>query len=103
MGQEVHMEQQELNEEQLKAKHEEMVRGIAFEGLMHHEGFAFVKAYYENKLKAFVNDMFNQEKKPISEFENERHELMGLKKLFGEIDWAVNQLENDRKNSKSTK
>lgn len=96
------MEQQELNEEQKKAKQEAMTRAIAFESLTHNEGFSYLKAYFDNKLKAFVNELFNKEDRPISDFEGERRELLGLKRMFGEIDFELNRLADERTHSKST-
>lgn len=96
------MEQSELTKEQLKAKEEMLERAAAFQLLTTSPGFAYLKAYYENKIKAFVNDLFNQEGKSITDFEGDRREIIGMKKMFGEIDWALLELEKERKNAKPT-
>lgn len=95
------MEQAELTKEQKQSREETLVRASAFALLAHNEGFKYIKAYYENKLQSFVTSMFTQENKAIGEFEAERREIMGLKKMFGEIDWALTELERE-KNAKPT-
>lgn len=96
------MEESKLTPEQEKAKQEMLERASALQQLQHADGFKYLKAYYENKIKSFVSDMFNQEGKAIAEFEAERREIMGLKRMFGEIDWALTELEKERENAKST-
>lgn len=94
---------QELTKEQEESRKESVERAQAFEGLMMHPGFKYQKAYYENRLKAFVNDLFNKVDKPISDFEGERRELIGLKKLFSEITFEVDQARNERKTNRTAK
>lgn len=89
-------QQPELTEEQKQFKEEQLKRASAFEALSHQEGFKYQKAYYENKIKAFVNDLFNKEDIPITDFEGQRREIIGLKKMFGDIEFELQQLEAER-------
>ena len=41
--------------------------------------------------------------KPIEEFANERHELIGIRKLLGWIDNDLKTLEDDRKKARKKK
>lgn len=96
------MQPNNLTEEQLKAKQEELERCEAFEQMSHTQGFIYQKAYYENTLKAFINDMFNKEERPITDFEAGRQQLIGLKKMFGDIEYHLGVLKHERESAKST-
>lgn len=81
--------QVELTQEQQEALLEELKRGAAFEEMLTSNGWAYIHSYYQNQIKAFINDMMNQADQPIIKFEDRRHELLGLKKLLSQIDSAV--------------
>lgn len=84
-----------LSEEQKQAFQESLARGEAFEELIRTKGWGYVKAWYQNKVQGFATNLLLDEKKAIGEFEGERRELIGLRKLLGSI-------ENDIKNLKDT-
>lgn len=66
-------------------------------------GWSFVKQYYQTKIQKFASDLLLQDGKQISEFESERRELIGLRKLLGMIDSDIKTVEHDRQNKPTTK
>lgn len=80
-----------------QSKNEFYERAGAFEELVRTKGWEWVKAYYQTELASFINDLFNNEDKPIADFEFQRRELMGLKKLLTTIDADLQELERLRK------
>lgn len=85
-----------LTQEQEQAFQEELERGAAFEEMMTTKGWSFILSYYQNQIKSFMNTVMSDER-PIQEFENKRQELLGLKKLFSQIDSSVRILNDKRK------
>lgn len=63
-----------------------MDRGQAFEELIRTKGWGYVKAWYQAKIQKFATSILIGDNKPIQEFEDERRELMGLRKLLGMIE-----------------
>jgi len=59
-------------------------------------GWGWVKAFYQAKIQQFANNLLLNDKKPINEFEGERHELIGLRKLMGSIENDIKVVEDDR-------
>lgn len=96
--------EQTLTKEQQEALRETLERGVAFEEMVTTKGWQYIVAYYQNQIALFMNDIMGSGK-PIEEFEEKRHELMGLKKLLGQIDSAMQTLntsrEQEAKNGKS--
>jgi len=90
----------ELSEEQKQALSESLTRGSAFEEMVRSQGWGFIKAYYQAKIQRFATSLLLEENKPISDFEAERRELIGLRKLIGLIDNDIKALENDRQKNK---
>lgn len=61
--------------------------------------------WYQNKIQHFATSLLVSDQKPISEFENERRELIGLRKLMGIIDndlTILHKHEEDEKSKEST-
>jgi hypothetical protein len=77
-------------------------RATAFEEMARTEGWEYVKAYYQNLIKAFINDLLTKDE-PVASYENHRQELKGLAKLFGLIDSDLQQLEKYRNEQKATR
>lgn len=71
-------------------------RGEAFEVLIKEKGWEYIKSYFQSKIQAFANSLLVEDNKQISDFENERREIIGLKKLLGFIDNDIKILEDDR-------
>lgn len=90
------MENNELSEAQQLDYQERMTRGVAFEEIANSKGFEYIKAYYQNSLANFVNDVFNSESTPLEKFEDKRHEILGLKKLIAKINGDMDFLKNER-------
>ena len=76
----------ELTQEQQLSLEESLKRGEAFEELINTRGWGYVKVYYTAKVQQFASSLLVSEKKGIEEFEAERRELIGLRKLLGMID-----------------
>jgi hypothetical protein len=84
---------------QEQSKRESLVRGEAFEELVRTKGWTFVKAYFENKVKALATSLLVEDK-PITEYVGERYELVGLRKLFGYIEQDIKVLKDENKTPK---
>lgn len=84
-----------LTQEQEEALKETLQRGVAFEEMLTTKGWQYIQAYYQNQIAVFISDIINSDK-PIIEFEEKRHELMGLKKLLGQVDSAIQTLNVSR-------
>jgi len=61
-------------------------RGEAFEELIRTRGWGFIKAWYQNKVQAFATALLLKDKESIATFEDDRRELIGLRKIMGMID-----------------
>lgn len=92
-----------LSPEQEQAKLEQLKRGAAFEELIRSNGWKLIQGYYQNRVVALTNGILTASEKDISEFEQERRELVGIKKLFSHIDGDIKALENERQTDKPTK
>lgn len=63
-----------------------MERGEAFEELIRTRGWGYIKAWYQNRIQQLASALLLDDKKDISTFENDRRELIGLRKIIGMID-----------------
>lgn len=90
----------DLTKEQQEEINEYIKKGVAFEGMVSSDGWQYIKAYYELKLKQFVSMVFSKDQEPLQSFEKERSELIGLKKLMTEIDFAIKKLNDEREKIK---
>jgi len=90
-----------MDNQQEQAKKDALARGVAFTRMIKEDGWKFVKMYFENRVKAFTTNVLIQEK-PLVEFEKERDEIVGLRKLFSFIDSDVKLLENESKKDTGT-
>lgn len=86
-----------------------MERGEAFEELIRTRGWGFIKAWYQNKIQRLASSLLLDEKQAIETFENDRRELIGLRKIIGMIDNDIQVLhdkiekDNNDKAKRSTK
>ena len=67
-------------------------RGEAFEELIRTRGWGFVKEWYQQKIQRLASGLLVNDKKDILEFEAERRELIGLRKLLGMIEQDITTL-----------
>lgn len=79
---------------------ESLQRGQAFEELIRSKGWELVKGWYQNKIQHFATSLLIGDQKGIVEFENERRELIGLRKLFGLIDNDLKVLREENEKAK---
>ncbi len=78
------------------ALNEVMERAGAFEAMVTTKGWEYIQAYYQNKVQGLASSILLQDSKPMEDFENERRELIGLKKLLNFIDNDLTTLANER-------
>jgi hypothetical protein len=90
------MDRPELTDAQKQQLEETCARGVAFEEIIHSKGWKLITGYYESLVKNFVNEVLLQDAKPISEFETQRREIIGLRKLMNQINDDVEVLKNER-------
>jgi hypothetical protein len=92
---------------QKEALEESLSRGQAFEELIRTKGWEYIKAYYQAKIQNFATSLLIKGDKKIEEFEGERQELIGLRKIFGFVDNDLktlkDKIENDKKTGTVTK
>jgi hypothetical protein len=96
------MDRPELTDAQQEQLTETMQRGVEFEEIVRSKGFERIRANYENRIRLFVNNLLLHDEKKIEEFENERYELIGLRKLFGSIESDLKVLRDERERTKPT-
>jgi hypothetical protein len=89
--------------DQEKAYQEILERGEAFEELIRTRGWGFIKAWYQNKIQHFATSLLLQDKEAIATFENERRELIGLRKIMGMIDNDIQVLHDKIEKDKNEK
>jgi len=92
------MDKQELSKEAKQSLNESKARGEVFQLMIRSKGWEFVKAFYTNRVQSFASGLLMQDKKPIADFEDERRELIGIRKLLGYIDNDIKNLEGETKN-----
>lgn len=90
------MDKTQLSEAQKAYQDEQLKRGAAFEELIRTKGWEYVKAFYQNKMQALANNLMLSAD-PITKFEGERQELVGIRKLLAFIDSDIKALEEFRK------
>jgi len=83
-----------------QALQDSLVRGSAFEELIRTKGWEFVKAWYQAKVQYLATELLMNDKKQMAEFENERRELMGIRKLLGFVDNDIRILRKHEENNK---
>ena len=77
-----------------------MDRGQSFELLIRTKGWKYIKDFYQAKIQQFATSLLTSENKKIEEFESDRRELIGLRKLLGMIE---NDIEIARKQNEKSK
>lgn len=77
-----------------------MTRGSDLEEMVKSRGWEWVKKYFQARVQGLANGLLLEDKKPITDFDNERRELIGLRKLIGSIDSDIKTVENDRQKNK---
>lgn len=89
-----------LSEEQQKEYQEALTRGSDLEEMVKSRGWEWVKKYFQARVQGLANGLLLEDKKPITDFDNERRELIGLRKLIGSIESDIKTVENDRQKNK---
>lgn len=69
----------------------------AYEQLVHTNGWGYVKAFIEQRLKAFTNKALLEGFSSMEEYQMKRGEVNGLRELLADIEWTLKQLEQYRK------
>lgn len=91
-----------MTEPQIEALKETLKRGSEFEVMMQSAGWKLIESYVASKIQIFANDIILQDDKDISEFEKERREIIGIRKLLNIISGDVETLKNERKRETAT-
>lgn len=88
-----------FEEQQEKARQEaldeSLKRASAFEAMMGTDGWKLVEAFYQNEIKAFTNSALS-EGKNLENLDDERNQLIGIRKLFGYIQGDLDVLKRHR-------
>lgn len=85
-----------LSDQQKAFLDDALKRAGAYEELIRTKGWEYIKAYYESRVKALASGLLVSDR-PIEEFDGERRELIGLRKLLGSIESDLNVLADFRK------
>lgn len=94
------MDNTKLNPAQEQFLHETLERASAFEETIRTKGWEHIKAYYTNLIQKLANDLLMSDK-PITEFEAQRNEAKGLRKLLMKVESDLKTLENERNKEKA--
>jgi hypothetical protein len=94
------LQEENLSQEQKEAYQQALIRGSAFEELIRTQGWEYVKKYYEARVQQFANNMLLQDRVSIAQFEAERWEIIGIRKLFNMIENDIKAVEMDREKAK---
>lgn len=81
----------DLTAQQQSSLDESLQRGEAFLKLTLSPEWNYIKAYYENKIKALVNGLIVTDAE-IEKFESERQQIKGLRKLFSMMETDIQAL-----------
>ncbi len=92
-----------MEDKQKQAYQEILERGEAFEELIRTRGWGFIKAWYQNKVQLFASGLLLKDKEAIGMFEDERRELIGLRKIMGMIDNDIQVLHDKIEKDKNEK
>lgn len=90
-------------DKQQQAYQEILERGEAFEELIRTRGWGFIKAWYQNKIQRFASSLLLKDSEKIETFEEERRELIGLRKIMGMIDNDIQVLHDKIEKDKNEK
>jgi hypothetical protein len=89
------MEEVNLTPEQQEAYQDSVERGQAFDQMIHTKGWGYVKAWYQNKIQVLATSLLLEDQKAIQEFEKDRQELIGIRKLLGLIESDIQIAKKD--------
>jgi hypothetical protein len=92
-----------LESQQQEALEESLLRGASFEELIRTKGWEYVKAWYQKKIQLLASSLLLEDKKSIEEFEAERRELIGIRKLLGIIENDIQTLRKHEEDKRSAK
>lgn len=85
------MDKKELNDQQKESLKEMQERGVIFEEFIRSKGWELVQAYYKNKVQNFANGLLLADDRKIDDFEKERREIIGIRKLIGHVDESIRE------------
>lgn len=89
------MDKPELTREQLESQDDQLRRAGAFEEMVRTKGWEYLQAYFQNRVQALATEILLSDQ-PITDFESERRELMGIKKMLGQVSSDLEALEQFR-------
>lgn len=89
------MQKPELSKEQQQELDEMMQMGEAFELLVRNKGWEYLKAEYSARIQRFVNGLLMKDDLPIEQFESERRELIGIRKMLGFVQDRLDKYEDE--------
>jgi len=86
----------EQKEKYQEAENEILARAGALEQMTTTQGWSYMKAYIQNKIQAFANEAIITGYKSLEEFNLARGQVNALRQLVGEIDEALEKLNEQR-------
>ena len=90
------MEEPALSQSQQDSKHDLLQKAVAYEEIVHSKGFAYLKTYVRDQIGVFTTDALNGFSH--EEYLERRGEVNGLRKLLGDVEFALAALEDERTN-----
>lgn len=90
-----------MNEEQIVEQNDMLERAGAFEQIVKSTGWKYLKVYFENQIQTFVTDILSDNKNKIEDYESSRQQLIGIKKLMGEVTSHLESLNRFREDEKA--
>ena len=92
----------EVEKRRKEALDEALERGTAFNELTHHRGWALVSTYIQNRIQTFATRAIKDGFKSMEEYQLERGEVNGLRKLLAEVNSSVELLKAQNNGQKDT-
>lgn len=89
--------EEEIKRQQAIDLEESLARGGAFEAMVREKGWELVSAYIQNQIRIFTTKAIKEGFKNMEEYSYERGLVEGLRRLLGNIESSLNQLEEYRK------
>lgn len=97
------MDKPKLTKEQQEYLDEQLARGGAFEQMMTTDGWKYIKAYIENKIRTFSNKAIIEGFKTMEEYKEEKGEVNGLRELLQHMDGAIQTAYAEKKKNEADK
>lgn len=89
-----------MTQDQIDYQNDKLEMAKEFDYLLSTAGWKRLETYYQALITSFSTQVLVSGDKPISSYESERQQLIGVRKLFMFVQEAIKFLEDERKRDK---